>query len=102
MTHPLLAAWPHVSAYRFRPMTGDEIDAHPDCGRLWATLMDIQRDEDDAVEIELLRGKLEDAEENLAGAEDELRAIQKIATRALDDEMHERDALTEILELAGG
>lgn len=34
----LMTATPPVSAYRAEPFTIAELDAHPDAGRIWATL----------------------------------------------------------------
>lgn len=33
---------PPVSAYRAQPMTANEIDAHPDGDRIWATIMEMR------------------------------------------------------------
>lgn len=33
---------PSVGSYRHDPMTADEIDAHPDCDRIWATISAMQ------------------------------------------------------------
>jgi len=39
MTHDLMTASPSVAAWRCDPMTVSEIDAHPDAGRIWATIV---------------------------------------------------------------
>ena len=54
MTRPLLDYTPPVSAYGARPYTIEELDAHPDADRIWATLRAV-RDADD-----LAADKLED------------------------------------------
>lgn len=38
----ILTARPSPGSYRHRPMTTLEVDAHPDCDRLWATIAAIQ------------------------------------------------------------
>ena len=38
LTHPS----PSVGAFRAQPLTASEIDAHPDCDRIWATIEEMR------------------------------------------------------------
>lgn len=36
--------WPTPGAFKSAPLTADEIDAHPDADRIWATIMQMRED----------------------------------------------------------
>lgn len=42
--HRLAEAAPTVGSWKQEPMTPDEIDAHPDADRIWATVMMLRGD----------------------------------------------------------
>ena len=46
----ILTAIPSVGSYRYEPMTAAEIDAHPDCDRIWATVAALNAVRDDDVQ----------------------------------------------------
>lgn len=59
----LITAHPCVGASRVQPMTIDEIDAHPDAARIWATIIalrDAFEDDEDTDRIEDLERELDE------------------------------------------
>lgn len=72
----ILRASPHVSAYGARPLTVDEIDAHPDRARIWATIMSLHGIEDAAYEEGAASARIDN--------EDEVDAERAECVRRLD------------------
>lgn len=100
----ILTASPTVGAWRARPMSVSEIDAHPDADRIWATIKglrdeagsqfdaDLEREKDDSYE----EGKADEASNSLGLVDDAIAEIE----RRIGDDLSEqtRRAMDEIWE----
>lgn len=76
----LLEASPCVGALRVQPMTIDEIDAHPDAARIWATIVALRgtfEDDEDADRVEELEREL-DEERDTPRADDLREGLREI------------------------
>ncbi|MGL4811872.1 MAG: hypothetical protein ACRCXM_08850 [Beijerinckiaceae bacterium] len=80
----LLTARPSVGSYRAEPLSIADIDAHPECDRIWATISDIR----DHSESEYQRGR-DDGEEGYEAAIEEAAKEGRIeAIDGVDDAIH--------------
>jgi hypothetical protein len=86
----LHTATPHISAYRSEPFSIADIDAHPDAGRIWATIKAMQakaerdaEDEGDSIQEQIRdaeesaedKGRDEGREDAIADVDDNIRAL---------------------------